>query len=87
MVPDAVLLAANLAFAIVFGVFVVALVVLGVVTMAWAVRRDRLGRADWLARRSGRSPGPAADAPGGVPSSSSNGHKPLKRQRPGWPPR
>ena len=43
---------ADAAFDAVFSVFVVACVVLIVVTMRWAVRRDRSSRAAWLARRS-----------------------------------
>lgn len=39
------------AFAIVFGVFVVALVVLLVVIVIWAVRHDRAGWRDWQERR------------------------------------
>ncbi len=39
------------AFYAVFGVFVAAFVVLAVVTVRWAVRRDRAGRATWLRRR------------------------------------
>lgn len=45
------LVAADAAFDAVFGVFVAALVVLAVVTMRWAVRRDRAGRASWLDRQ------------------------------------
>lgn len=45
------LVAAGAAFDAVFGVFVAALVVLAVVTMRWAVRRDRAGRASWLERQ------------------------------------
>jgi hypothetical protein len=59
----AVLIASNVAFAIVFGIFAVAMVVLAVVVLLWAIRHDRAGRADWLRRRRG----------GGTPSS--NGHR------------
>jgi hypothetical protein len=41
---------AELAFYLVFGAFVVAMVVLAVVTITWAVRRDREGRAAWVRR-------------------------------------
>jgi hypothetical protein len=44
-------LATNAAFAVVFGIFVVALLVLAVVTGTWAVRHDRAGRQAWLQRR------------------------------------
>ena len=36
---------------VLFGVFVVAFVVLAVITLRWAVRRDRAGRAQWVQRR------------------------------------
>jgi len=39
------------AFAIVFGIFVVAFVVLSVVVMTWAIRRDRAGWREWRERR------------------------------------
>ncbi len=38
-------------FTAVFSVFVLALVVLVVLTIRWAVRRDRAGRAAWLERK------------------------------------
>jgi len=76
------LLAANVVFAVVFGAFVVALVVLAVITLTWAVRRDRVGRKAWLARRSSQ----LAEDPGRVPRASSNGHKPVRRARPERPP-
>jgi hypothetical protein len=43
--------ATNTAFAVVFGVFVVAMVVLIVIIIVWAVRHDVAGRRDWRARR------------------------------------
>lgn len=49
------------AFVAVFAVFVVAFVVLAVVTIRWAVKRDRAGRAEWLARQA------SADAAAGDP--------------------
>jgi len=49
------ILAANAAFFVVFGAFVVAFAVLAVITLRWAIRRDRQGREDWLQRR---EPGP-----------------------------
>jgi len=45
------LVGAEAAFYVVFGIFVVAFAVLVVITMRWAVRRDRSGRAEWLRRR------------------------------------
>ena len=68
---------ADVAFFVVFGAFAAAVVVLSVITMRWAVRRDRAGRAEWLARR-GRTG--AGDAP-----PSANGHGPGRRgaRRPG----
>lgn len=43
--------AVNVAFVVVFGAFAVAFVVLTVITLTWAVRRDRAGRAQWVSRR------------------------------------
>ncbi|HEX4161402.1 MAG TPA: hypothetical protein VHZ05_02830 [Acidimicrobiales bacterium] len=43
--------ATNTAFAVVFGVFVVAMVVLIVIIIVWAVRHDVAGRRAWRARR------------------------------------
>jgi uncharacterized membrane protein YadS len=48
------LVAANdVAFAVIFGIFIVALLVLIVIVISWAVRRDRQGRAAWSQRRTG----------------------------------
>lgn len=35
----------NIAFAVVFGVFVIAILVLAFIAIRWAMRRDRLARA------------------------------------------
>lgn len=45
--------ATNTAFAVVFGVFVVAIVALIVIIIVWAVRHDVAGRRAWRARREG----------------------------------
>jgi hypothetical protein len=45
------LLASDVTFAVLFGIFVVALAVLVVLTLMWVVRRDRALRADWRARQ------------------------------------
>jgi hypothetical protein len=44
-------------FAIIFGVFVLAMVVLIVVVVIWAVRRDRAGRAAWRQRQENKAAG------------------------------
>ena len=41
---------ADVAFYVVFGVFVVAIVVLAVIVIVWAVRHDVAGRQAWRAR-------------------------------------
>jgi hypothetical protein len=41
----------SVAFGIIFGIFVAALLVLIVIVVLWAVRRDRAGRADWRQRQ------------------------------------
>jgi hypothetical protein len=51
--------ALNLAFVVVFGIFVAAFIALCVVTLTWAIRRDRRGRAVWLQRRARPLPPPA----------------------------
>jgi len=69
-VVDLVAAGTPAAFYAVFGVFVAAFVVLAVVTMRWAVRRDRVGRAEWVRRR-------AADEHGGsLGDAVTNGHAP-----------
>ncbi len=50
------LLTSDVAFLVGFGIFLVALAVLAVITLTWAVRRDRRGRAAWRARRAGGPP-------------------------------
>jgi hypothetical protein len=45
------LLASDATFFVLFGIFVVALVVLIVLTLAWTFRRDRAGRAAWRERQ------------------------------------
>jgi len=52
---SAALLASNAPFAIIFGIFVVALVVLIVIVLMWAIRRDRAGRAEWRQRQQDRA--------------------------------
>ena len=71
--------AAPVAFYAVFGVFVAAFVVLAAVTVRWAVRRDRAGRADWVRRRA------AAEHDGSLDGAAANGHAPsgALRQAPG----
>lgn len=68
--PSPLFLAADAAFVAVFSVFVVAFVVLTVITLTWAVRRDRVGRRAWLERQRRASgteappTGPALDGHG-----------------------
>jgi hypothetical protein len=60
------LLASNTAFFVIFGIFVVALLVLIVIVLTWAIRRDRAGRASWMLRRQQQA---AAPGEGDVPRS------------------
>lgn len=78
-----VLVAAGAAFDAVFGVFVAAFVVLVVVTMRWAIKRDRAGRAAWVQRQRGiQQTGTPAAAP-----TRTNGRAPHRRgQRGGGSP-
>jgi hypothetical protein len=63
MPPFGLALATDAAFGIVFGLFVLALLVLAFVAVRWGVRRDRPGRQAWRQRhleapagRNGASP-------------------------------
>jgi uncharacterized membrane protein len=61
----AVLLASNVPFAIIFGIFIAALVTMIVITLMWAVRRDRPGRAAWRQRQAERADAAERDLPPG----------------------
>jgi hypothetical protein len=60
-------LASDVTFGIVFGIFVAALAVLGVVAVRWGIRRDRPGRQAWRERQLRATPSDRADAPPGWP--------------------
>ncbi len=58
--------ATNVAFFAIFGFFVVAMVVLAVLVIVWAVRHDLAGRKAWRERQQSRgqqSPPPPRAAP------------------------
>jgi len=57
------LLASDVAFAVIFGVFVVALLALVVIVLTWAFRRDRQGRAAWRQRQQDRTSAAEGDVP------------------------
>jgi hypothetical protein len=48
------LLASNVAFILLFGAFVAAFLVLSVIVVRWAFRRDSAGRAAWRGRQMDR---------------------------------
>ena len=76
------------AFFAVFGVFVAAFLVLAVVTLRWAVRRDRVGRTEWLRRQDPArpaDPGPSGPVQAPRSPSRSNGHGPRRRDQRGQP--
>jgi hypothetical protein len=56
----------NAAFFTLFGVFVVAMLVLIFLTVRFVIRRDRAGRKAWLERQS-QDAGPAEGGPAGPP--------------------
>lgn len=58
--------ATDVAFGVVFGVFVLAILVLAVLAIRWGVRRDRPGREAWKARHAARRLGspPSSNGPG-----------------------
>lgn len=76
------------AFYPVFAVFVVGFVALAVVTLRWAVRRDRAGRAEWVRRH--QSAGDALRPPLGRTRSArppqTNGHRPRRPDQEGREP-
>jgi hypothetical protein len=57
------LLASDAAFAVVFGLFIAALLAMIVVVLTWAFRRDRQGRAAWRQRQQDRSSAAEGDVP------------------------
>lgn len=77
-VDPAAVAGTDVAFYVGFGLFLLAFVVLAVVTLRWAVRRDRAGRAEWARRRQA---GEAA----GTTVSATNGRRPsASGDRPRW---
>lgn len=72
-------------FLVVFGVFAAAFLVLCFLTLRWAIRRDRVGRQEWLRRRQAQMAAPL-DAerdlqgpgrrPGTAKGAGTNGRKP-----------
>lgn len=56
--------AGNTAFYVIFGIFVVAMLVLAVIVIVWAVRHDMAGRAAWRERQMRRGP-PSPPGPSG----------------------
>jgi hypothetical protein len=61
--PQPLLAANDVAFAVIFGIFVVALLTLMVIVVTWAVRRDRQGRAAWRQRQLDRNSAAEGDLP------------------------
>jgi hypothetical protein len=55
--------AGNTAFFVIFGIFVVAMLALVVITIMWAVRHDMAGRKAWRTRQEARVQ-PPPDQPG-----------------------
>jgi hypothetical protein len=77
----------NVVFAVVFGVFIVALLVLSAITLTWAVRRDRAGRAAWVRRRTQparteplKPLDASSPADPGTSAPATNGHRPVRRR-------
>jgi hypothetical protein len=75
MVHDVPVIGADAAFYVVFGAFVVAFAVLSVITVRWALQRDRTGRAQWVRRQQERQGHVEAE----VPPPTTNGQKPPDR--------
>jgi hypothetical protein len=53
--PLPVFFEVDVAFAVVFGVFVVALLSLAVIVIVWAIRSDREGRIAWRQRQQNKA--------------------------------
>jgi hypothetical protein len=64
--------ASNAAFYTIFGIFVVAMLVLIVIILAWAIRHDIAGRAAWRQRHE------AADQPVAGPAPPSTADRPSR---------
>jgi hypothetical protein len=61
--PQPLLASDDAAFAVIFGIFIVALLTMIVIVLTWALRRDRAGRAAWRQRQQD----PSAAAEGDLP--------------------
>jgi uncharacterized protein HemY len=57
------LAASNVSFVVVFSIFVVALVVLIVITLRFVIRRDRQGRVAWRERQQNQATTAEGDGP------------------------
>jgi hypothetical protein len=57
------LLASDVTFAVLFSIFIVALLVMIVITLTWAFRRDKQGRAAWRQRQQDRTSAAEGDVP------------------------
>jgi hypothetical protein len=75
-------LASDLAFGVVFGVFVAALAVLGFVAIRWGVRKDRPGRAEWRRRYLEAAAGEPTNGSTPVGLANEAGSPPADRQQP-----
>ena len=53
----------DVAFGVIFGIFVVALLTLIVIVLRWAIGRDRQGRAAWRSRQTGGATSANGDTP------------------------
>jgi len=71
--------ATDVAFFAVFGVFVVAFVILVAITLRWAVRRDRAGKAAWRERRAEAAAASQSGGGGGKPPGSRRGAADARR--------
>lgn len=72
--PVTPVLGASVAFYVVFSAFVVAFVVLTVITLTWAVRRDRAGRRAWAERRQRERPQSSPQDPASSPAPGPTGN-------------
>ena len=61
--PRPLLASDDVAFAVIFGIFIVALLTMIVIVIRWSIRRDRQGRVAWRQRQQQSMSGTEGDVP------------------------
>ena len=76
--------AGNAAFYVIFGLFVVAMLVLVVIVIVWAVRHDMAGRTAWRERQMARAQDVGAPTRGTVSADAPEASVEAATERPAW---